>query len=84
MDYHQHTSEYGVHWNFFFTLAVISMLSAVVENIFPGIHPRLLGTTILLVYQAILSGPFGVEQWLLSHPEDRPKLSYVAQNKEGK
>ncbi len=27
-DYHEHVAEYGVHWNFFFTLAVVKVLTS--------------------------------------------------------
>lgn len=31
VNYQTHVSEYGVHWNFFFTLATVAVLAAVVE-----------------------------------------------------
>merc|ERR1712091_362270 len=32
LEYQEHVSEYGVHWNFFFTLAVVGILSTMFRH----------------------------------------------------
>ncbi|KAL6650030.1 hypothetical protein ACP70R_014254 [Stipagrostis hirtigluma subsp. patula] len=76
VDYQVHIGEYGVHWNFFFTLAAISILTSVVR-----IHPKycgLVGLLILAGYQIWLS--FGLNEYLVS---DERNADIFSQNKEG-
>lgn len=49
-DYPEHVSEYGIHWNFFFTLAVTRTMTALVKPS-RAIVPWIL----LLIYQVLLS-----------------------------
>ncbi|KAL1553614.1 hypothetical protein AAHA92_14269 [Salvia divinorum] len=76
VNYQVHVGEYGVHWNFFFTLAAVAILTLIVN-----VHPKycgILGLLILIGYQALLL--CGLNLYLLS--EER-KSDIFSQNKEG-
>ncbi|KAK3577507.1 hypothetical protein CHS0354_026462 [Potamilus streckersoni] len=63
VDYHEHVAEYGTHWNFFFTLAVVKVLSTV---IFSCLHERLwtvVGALVLIAYQYSLSS--GLAEYII-------------------
>nr|CAB3500667.1 unnamed protein product [Digitaria exilis] len=71
-----HVGEYGVHWNFFFTLAAVSILTSIVR-----IHPKhcgVVGLLILAGYQIWLSS--GLNEYLIS---DKRGADIISQNKEG-
>lgn len=76
IDYQVHAGEYGVHWNFFFTLAGVSLLTSTIS-----IHPQycgILGLFILIGYQIFLVQ--GLNAYLLS---DVRGMDIISQNKEG-
>jgi len=57
LDYQEHVSEYGVHWNFFFTLCVVSISSTVIRllSIWLGFKlPTIQGIILLVLYQCFL------------------------------
>eukprot|EP00268_Persea_americana_P023961 TRINITY_DN23475_c0_g1_i3.p1 TRINITY_DN23475_c0_g1~~TRINITY_DN23475_c0_g1_i3.p1 ORF type:complete len:498 (+),score=60.57 TRINITY_DN23475_c0_g1_i3:100-1494(+) len=76
VDYQVHVGEYGVHWNFFFTLAAVSFLTSIV-NIHPN-YCSILGSSILIVYQICLV--CGLNEYLLSNER---AMDLISQNKEG-
>ncbi|CAA0809045.1 Uncharacterized protein SHERM_11251 [Striga hermonthica] len=76
VNYQVHVGEYGVHWNFFFTLAAVAILTFVI-NVDPT-YCGVLGSFILIAYQALLS--CGLNEYLLL--EERG-ADIFSQNKEG-
>nr|XP_009631544.1 uncharacterized protein At4g17910-like [Nicotiana tomentosiformis] len=76
VDYQVHVGEYGVHWNFFFTLAAVAILTSMV-NLSPS-NCGILGWFILLGYEVFLL--LGLNEYLLSS-ERGPDI--ISQNKEG-
>lgn len=76
VDYHVPNSEYGVHWNFFFTLGVISVCSSL-ANLRPVIS-AVTGASVLCIYQVVLS-KFGVAEYIFHSPRD----NLFSANKEG-
>ncbi|XP_027081207.1 uncharacterized protein At4g17910 isoform X1 [Coffea eugenioides] len=76
VDYQVHVGEYGVHWNFFFTLAGVSILTSVINV--PSRYCGLLGFFVLVGYQFFLS--HGLNDYLLS---DKRGADIISQNKEG-
>ena len=54
-NYQEHVSEYGMHWNFFFTLLVVMLLF----RLLPPLAPALIGPAgvlVVVLYQLVLSG----------------------------
>ncbi|KAJ8754449.1 hypothetical protein K2173_002900 [Erythroxylum novogranatense] len=76
VDYQVHIGEYGVHWNFFFTLASVAILTTII-NIRPR-YSGIVGLAILSGYQFWLS--HGLNAYLLSEERGTDILS---KNKEG-
>ncbi|CAI0556691.1 unnamed protein product, partial [Linum tenue] len=68
--------EYGVHWNFFFTLAALAMLASFIR--IPTKYSAISGLLILIGYQCWLSK--GLNSYLLSNTRGD---DIVSQNKEG-
>lgn len=76
VDYQVHVGEYGVHWNFFFTLAAVAILTSLV-NLTPK-YCGILGIIILAGYQYLLLQ--GLNEYMLS---DKRGTDIISQNKEG-
>ncbi|PWW71623.1 GPI-anchored wall transfer protein 1 [Tuber magnatum] len=89
VDYAEHVTEYGVHWNFFFTLGFLPPLLAILQSVLPaasrmGISYTFAYTLLSLVtavgYQIVLEKT-GLEAFVLVG--DRNKFGLISQNKEG-
>ncbi|XP_053426175.1 phosphatidylinositol-glycan biosynthesis class W protein [Nycticebus coucang] len=52
--YQEHVSEYGVHWNFFFTMIVVRMITSLLLIIFPLNKSWILSLSITVLYQLAL------------------------------
>ncbi|KFK37322.1 hypothetical protein AALP_AA4G241900 [Arabis alpina] len=76
VDYQVHVTEYGQHWNFFFTLAAISILTSFVN--IPAKYCGILGFAVLAGYETWLVS--GLNTYLLS---DERGTNIISKNKEG-
>jgi glucosaminylphosphatidylinositol acyltransferase len=69
LEYQEHASEYGVHWNFFFTLALLSPLATMLSHgpVPSGTRP----VGILVLYQLLLQT--GLQEWVQEAPRSCPR-----------
>ena len=81
--YQQHISEYGVHWNFFFTLAVVKIFSSVFVCFFAVTSKTVFAYNLVLmsVYQCVLSFQDQSLTKLILSNDKRDNI--FLQNKEG-
>jgi glucosaminylphosphatidylinositol acyltransferase len=74
-NYHMHISEYGIHWNFFFTLAAVAFLVNIFGN---SKFDFYLGVLCALIHEYLLRF-MNFESYLMSDV----RISIFDQNKEG-
>lgn len=78
-NYPEHVTEYGVHWNFFFTLAGVSIGVNLIDILFPRLskYSMVIGIFCAIVQDFILR--MGIREYILSDE----RVGIVGQNKEG-
>lgn len=79
LDYAEHVTEYGVHWNFFFTLALLPPFVALFQSAFEVI-PSYAALAILLgaVYEIVLNTT-DLKAYILT----APRTDLISKNREG-
>ncbi|KAG0255452.1 Glucosaminyl phosphatidylinositol (GlcN-PI) nositol acylation protein [Mortierella polycephala] len=78
VDYQEHVTEYGMHWNFFFTLGFLPIFVTFFRSLASYIRFSLLGTAVAVVYQMFLT--FGGLEDYIQHA---PRVDIISMNKEG-
>ncbi|GAC71605.1 uncharacterized membrane protein [Moesziomyces antarcticus T-34] len=78
--YPEHVSEYGVHWNFFFTLALLPFAATLSRPVARHARYSVIGLVLTVVHQVLLKTT-DWQQWAVS--DTVPRDTLVAQNKEG-
>lgn len=79
LDYAEHVTEYGVHWNFFFTLGLLPPFVAVFQTLFTLIPSySILSMTLALAYEVILQNTE-----LTTYIISAPRVDLLSQNREG-
>ena len=79
LDYAEHVTEYGVHWNFFFTLALLPPFVALFQS-FSAMLPytALLSLFVSSLYELLL-GFTNLKAYILT----APRIDILSQNREG-
>ncbi|TFL07672.1 GWT1-domain-containing protein [Pterulicium gracile] len=78
-DYHEHVSEYGVHWNFFITLGLLPSIQILLHPLIARGWLTSLALLVALAHQVALS-LFNVQGYVLA---DTARTSIFNANKEG-
>ncbi|XP_063002446.1 phosphatidylinositol-glycan biosynthesis class W protein [Elgaria multicarinata webbii] len=83
VDYHEHVSEYGVHWNFFFTLAAVRMAASLLLTVFPVRKAWIVAVTLAVSYECFLD--FTPLKAFILHGSDGQdsRLGFFSANREG-
>ena len=81
--YHEHVSEYGLHWNFFFTLAFTKIISSMVfVTSFPIKWSWIIAIILAACHETYLG--LGLAEWILENDDtDRSTIDLISANREG-
>ncbi|CDK26698.1 unnamed protein product [Kuraishia capsulata CBS 1993] len=78
LEYQEHVTEYGKHWNFFITLAALPVLSALASPLLKLVPTLLLSIAFSVVYEVFL-----VKYGWLSYVLSAERIDLISDNKEG-
>ncbi|KAK4049760.1 Glucosaminyl phosphatidylinositol (GlcN-PI) nositol acylation protein [Microbotryomycetes sp. JL221] len=78
VDYPEHLSEYGTHWNFFFTLGLLPVFGVMFERWSPKLDFHAMALAVTLVHQTLLSKT-SLQSWTL----EAARTTIWSHNKEG-
>ncbi|QLL33832.1 hypothetical protein HG536_0F01570 [Torulaspora globosa] len=79
LEYQEHVTEYGVHWNFFMTLALLPPFLVLVDPIADRVPRCIIAMIISVVYEFILTKGEGVLEYLILAPRN----GFLNANREG-
>ncbi|KAF9973019.1 Glucosaminyl phosphatidylinositol (GlcN-PI) nositol acylation protein [Actinomortierella ambigua] len=77
VDYQEHVTEYGMHWNFFFTLGFLPIFVTLFRSLADHVRFSIVGTTLACLYQIFLH--YGLEDYI----QNAPRVDLISMNKEG-
>ncbi|KAF5389291.1 hypothetical protein D9757_003397 [Collybiopsis confluens] len=77
-EYPEHVSEYGVHWNFFITLALVPIMEVLLHPLMIHMSVTAIGLVVAILQQFLLS-KYHLSDYVL----DAPRLNVISANKEG-
>ncbi|KAJ7180994.1 GWT1-domain-containing protein [Mycena filopes] len=80
VEYPEHETEYGTHWNFFITLAVLPILQVLMHPLLRLVPASVLGLGVGVAQQLALS-PLGLD--LKGYVKTAPRVGLLSANKEG-
>lgn len=82
LDYQQHVSEYGVHWNFFLTLAITKVLGTIIIGILPRIeHTKYAAIVLVTLHE--LSLQLGLSSYVIDANNTIKRDNFLNANREG-
>jgi phosphatidylinositol glycan class W len=76
--YAEHVSEYGVHWNFFFTLGLLPPAVALLEGVFDVVPREAVALAVAVGYELLLDWT-NLTAYIVAAPRD----GWVSANREG-
>ncbi|KAL6263341.1 hypothetical protein P5V15_006139 [Pogonomyrmex californicus] len=77
--YQRHVTEYGIHWNFFITLAIVKLFTSMITSTISSKYSLLSGIWILCMHEYTMSTK-GLKTWVLG---DGPRDDFFSANREG-
>lgn len=82
-NYHEHVSEYGAHWNFFFTLAAVRILVTIIFTVVPVSLSGFLAIVLSMLYQHLLNS-HGLKEYVLNGSDGQGSRNGILEaNREG-
>ncbi|ESK91702.1 gpi-anchored wall transfer protein 1 [Moniliophthora roreri MCA 2997] len=77
-EYPEHETEYGTHWNFFITLAMLPLMQTMLHPLMVHFSVTFIGVVIAILHQLALS-KFGLQEYVLN----ASRVNVLSANKEG-